>query len=579
MISSQKNNLAAARATTKRLRSAILAAGISASFVFAQHGAPQAAAAGNNAPNDFASEQFSDPWDYNNAEDIVIADDGPMRGVSNASISGGQLHGTMSGPGYISPLWGGYGGSLLQGREGGVNQVDTSRFTHLAFKLTSTAATEIPAGIFWYSCPDGRKNPIDMVLGNCEGGQPIFIKPGTHTYDIPLANSEALKPGGKAWSGKMSGIRLALSPSSPMTFDLDWISLAPQGATPDGNFGPLPEVIDPDVTGGADYATTVGDAWDMNEASDVLRADNATGGVSGGFFNGTNAGATPIAREDSSITMKVRKAINGNAFHRLTVGYTYSGPFRLQHEDGGGTMSRVIWRVAGTPSKSDGTDLQNSDDLVTYPNQPQFSIDLHADDPKTITDDAQAGPRIGWSNQSIEYFRFDPNEDTGNRKWKVDFVKLAADDAADKTFKIRWKDNAGGGGTADLYADTDRDGFNGTPIAQGIAVKDGENSFDWTPSAPGSYWVYAVHHRDGKVGRAYATGPVTIGKGGLPSDALGGCVGGVTSALNAKPDCGGDAPSPAQNALALKVAVKASKATKKPTTKPAKSVNVLTAKK
>lgn len=476
-------------------------------------------------PADFAAEAFSDPWDYSNAEDQVIADDGPMRSATNASISGGQLHFDMAQPGYFHPLWGGYPGSLPHGREGIAHPIDTNRFNRIAFRMNATA--EVPAGVRWYTCQE--------ISDSCQGGFNFFTKPGWNTYDFALApmNEANLTT---PWTGNVVSLRIALSPSTVTHFDVDWLQVYPSGAAVGEGLAPVPQIDEPSITGGADYATISrnGDAWDFSEAGDVHRIDNATGSLSGGVFSGTNAGP---AMNDPAIGMRLNQAFRGSDFHRVTVDYTYDGPFNLEDKSGGGTTARVIWRIAGTPLTTNGVDLQNSDDIVTYPNEKSFTVDLATPRSADITDPAQNGPRVGWAGQMIEMFRFDPNEDRGPRSFRIDRIKVADVAAGESSFDIAWHDNSyAPGTTADLFIDTDDRGFDGTQIAAGIAVQPGRNVFTWTPPAgtTGTWYVYVVHNRGGQVGRAYSGGPVRIGGVTTPAGySFGGIVGGPSSQVGA----------------------------------------------
>ena len=496
---------------------------LAASMIALAPARPAPAASG--ATSDYAAEAFSDPWDYSNPEDQVIADDGPTRSMTNAAISGGQLHFDMAGQGYFHPLWGGYPGALPIGREGAAHPIDASRFNTIAFRMNANA--EVPAGVRWYTCQE--------ISDACQGGFNFFTVPGWHTYMFPLQaiNEPALTA---PWSGNIVSLRIALSPGGQQHFDVDWVRVMPSGVEANDDFGPVPQVDQPDVTGGADYASTAraGDAWDFNEASDYLRADNVAGGVSGGQFVGQNAAP---ALNDPSVTMRLGPTFSGDQFHRVTVGYTYDGGFNLQDKVGGGMTARLIWRIAGTPLTKTGADLQNSDDIVTYPNAREFTVDLASNPASAVTDPDQNGPRVGWSGQMIEMLRIDPNEDRGARSWRLDYVKVADDDAGAKSFDIVWHDNAWKPGTkADLFVDNDDKGFDGTPIATGLDVSQGRNVYTWTPPAgtPGRWYVYAVHSHNGRTGRAYSTGPVRIG--GITDPAaytFGAMVGGPSSQAGA----------------------------------------------
>ena len=174
--------------------------------------------AAGGTPSDYAAEAFSDPWDYSNIEDQIIADDGPMRSATNATISGGQLHFDMAQPGYFHPLWGGYPGAITHGREGFARPIDAARYNRISFRMNATA--EVPAGIRWYTCQE--------ISDACQGGFNFFTKPGWNTYDFALApiNEANLTT---PWAGKIVSLRVALSPSSSTHFDVDWLQVSTSG--------------------------------------------------------------------------------------------------------------------------------------------------------------------------------------------------------------------------------------------------------------------------------------------------------------------------------------------------------------
>ncbi len=490
--------------TRRRLLPALVASSVClvAAALGSAPGRATAMGSGFSSPADYAAEAFSDPWDYANQEDQVIADDGPMRSATNARIDGGQLHFDMGQPGYFHPLWAGYPGSIIHDRDGAGKPIDASRYNRISFRMNASA--EVPAGIRWYTCAE--------ISDACQGGFNFFTKPGWQTYDFalaPISEANLTTP----WSGNIVSLRVALSPSAPTHFDLDWLQVYPAGAAVGEGVVPVPQIDEPSVDGGADYATIArnGDAWDFSEPTDIHRLDNVGGTVSGGVFAGRNGAP---ALNDPAIGLRLGAALKGTDFHVATVDYTYDGPFNLEDKAGGGTIARLIWRIAGTPLTKTGADLQNSDDIVTYPNQSSFSVDLATANPADITDPAQNGPRVGWAGQLIEMFRFDPNEDRGARSFRIDRVKLADIDAGATSFVVAWHDNAlAGSTTADIFIDTDAKGFDGTQIASGLPVVAGRNSFTWTPAAgtTGTWYVYVVHHRGGQTGRAYSGGPVRIG--------------------------------------------------------------------
>ncbi len=538
--SSQSTQTDRHRSCTNRLarRCAVactLLAGLSLSAVSGIASSPPAGAQAAGAPPDYAAETFGDPWDYNNPQDQIVLEGQQTVGLQNAQIGGGAFRFDVSGPSYFHFLWGGYPDSTPTNRDGALNPVDTSRFNRLVMKVTTSQYT--PAGIRWYSCEN---------IASCEGGTAVTLLEGTHVYDIPLGASTA---GSLNWGGRIISMRMLFAPYSATHVDVDWIRLTNGSGPVDEWTGPTPVIDDPDITGGTDYATLTrnGDAWDFSEATDYLRLDNAAGGISNGQLAATNAG--PVIN-DPGVTLKMPVAFKGDDFHRATVTFVNDGPFSLQDKVGGGSNARFMWRIAGTALRKDGLHNQVSRDLVIYPGQNSLTVDLKTNPSVDVVDPRHSGPKVGWAGQMIEMFRFDPNEDRGARSFRVDSVKLADDDAGETGFSIKLHDAIPGSGTTvSLYADTDRSGFDGTPIAEGVDLSSGSATLNWNPPAgtKGMFWIYAVATRSGATARTYATGPVRIGSAALGSYQFGPGVGGPFSQINV----GTPATVPAPNAMAL----------------------------
>ena len=175
-------------------------------------------AASGAAGHDYATDIFADPWDYSNGADLLL-DGGPAMSVASARISGGQALMRMTDNGYISPIWGGYGGPLFTGRDGAKpgNTLNSARYRTVSFQAYSDH--DVPAGLMWFNCPGGT------VANNCGGGLSFWLKAGWNTYEFtPGASVFAGWP--VSWGGSLNGLRLAVSPGSAgTTFAVDWFRL------------------------------------------------------------------------------------------------------------------------------------------------------------------------------------------------------------------------------------------------------------------------------------------------------------------------------------------------------------------
>lgn len=167
---------------------------------------------------DYATTVFHAPWNFADPRSpgLLLDDGGPAMGIEGAVLGQGTLDFSMRSPGYLSPLWGGYPGTLQQGADGvlAANQIDAGRFDAFAVRLYSSAAES--AGVFWFSCWGAD--------ASCEGGAGFEVSPGWHTYDIALVNAPAFRLP-RAWTGRIDGFRLALSPQRETTFRIDWMRL------------------------------------------------------------------------------------------------------------------------------------------------------------------------------------------------------------------------------------------------------------------------------------------------------------------------------------------------------------------
>jgi hypothetical protein len=495
------------------------------------------------AARDFATETWGDPWDFSNPEDLLL-DRGPTWALQDARIEQGLLRFSLSEPGYVSPLWGGYPGGLYLDREGGApgNRIDAARYTHLSLHAWSSQA--VPAGVMWWSCEG-----LDRA---CMGGQTFQLRKGWNTYNIALRNNGLGLP--QEWTGRMTGLRLAVSPASstdvavdfvrlyepaatreslrggtwdldadpadntvdapgwgqvrcPVTGDLCDLSFLPPGRYHvDGAWLELrrrarPVLLDPDLVGGRDYSAAT--PWTFASPDDVSDAANTEPLSFGTRLEGRNA---PPTVNDPHVWLRLRNGpVDSRRFTRFTIRSGYEGPFRLEDDEGGGSMGRVIWQHQGYEG------VQQTEDVVTYGGTRTVTVDLAA--PNVHETDNQAEWNWAWPVWPVVALRWDPNEDRGARRWWVERVALRADDEAATRFRVRWYDAGfAPGSTVTLYRDDDAAGFDGTPISGRLSQRAGANAYDWdvTGVPRGRWWVYAVVEGPGGTGRSYSGGPVDV---------------------------------------------------------------------
>lgn len=539
------------------------------------------------AAPDYAGEVLSDSWDFSNAEDFNTIDNVSSGGTSNMSISGGTLSLDASAGGWLTIAGAQVTGALPMDRDLSLYPIDPSRYNHISFQMFSSV--EAPAGVFWYNCPTlfpecqggfpflakAGWNTYELPIapgfagaplpwaGNITGlriipistsaarvsfdwirlhqaGSPVTLTVPSSTSgtlnvywdaDRDMANNTGSNP---AWG-------LVTSISSPSTSNS--VSF-PADAFPQGNYSfyatqggsnsgysaeltidgaPQPLVINPDRKGGADYATVIrGDAWDFAQATDVAALHNVYGTANGNTFDGATYGP---GANDPMLWMKLGAPIDGSRFHRLTFRAGFDGPFGLADAPGGGMNARVIWSNAGAPHA-----WQDSDDIIVYPGWKEYTLEL-ATDPPTAVNEPNRPFNMGWAGQMITDFRWDPHEDPGGRAFSIDEIRLAEDDKGIGNYAIEFQDNNWEAGTtADIYVDSDSNGFNGTKIASNVGVGPGVNTYNWSGTSfpPGKYWVYIVMNDGTGSDGSYSTGPVQMSP--TETDVYPGFMGGGTVA-------------------------------------------------
>jgi hypothetical protein len=452
---------------------------------------------------DFATDVFGDPWDFSNSSDLHL-DPGPTKGLTNATIAGGMLQFTAKRGtrGYFSPLWGGYPGSFLMGRDGGLAQNMLDAGTYKVLRMRAFSSGRLSAALFWFTCFQKKSS--------CEGGMPLSLAPGWNDIVMPIANNPLLLRSGKAWSGKLTDLRVAFNASSTVQVKVDNIYVTPDATTPIVQ-RPLPVVTSPSAAGCGDYATSVlGHPW-LTKRSDFKITSAKLKSFRPGRLVAVNAKTGPKQpKNDPHVTFKLASSgINGNVWHRLTVVESYKGPFNLGSAAGGGTMARVMWK---TPAHSQNS---QTNDLVTYSGTQTITLDLNTD-PRILTDPAGgAGQRYTFKNGKVTLLRWDPNEDRGSRVWTLQSVTLAQDCATTSTFNVTWNDMAfAAGTTAQIQALNPSTGQAVNLTGQIPEAASNNVSVDVTPLKQfgKQSWTIQIVATDasGHSGTGLATGPLVV---------------------------------------------------------------------
>lgn len=503
----------------------------------------------NEAP-DFASTAFADSWDFGQAGDLPVANNLTTKGFSNVRTQGGLWKGTAAPQANIRLLqsW----NSLPQGRDGEASPIDADRFTHISIRMRMTGFPNAWGEVSWYDC--GR------LVQSCRGAQGFRVLEGWHTYDFALQRDPAR--GAVDWEGEIRG--LVVTPTARGgNIELDWIRVyeptnapitvtardqnpnarliwdrdrhqwnntpasggwgvisdgrGPATWNPDAMFPgryfvyserggtrslvntvtinkrPRVRVLQPDAVGGVDYATSVrGDAWDMSQPGDISLQRNMTSVFRNGQLIGTNA--APVRSDNGfRLTIPADKPIDGSRFTNFSARVYYEGDFSLAGTPGGGMNARLVWRT------TDGQ-VRVSDDIVVLPGWQTITLDLDDIAPSRLIEGGAASS--AWDGKQIELLRFDPHEDSGTRRFFVDWVKVSENDRpVNNRFRIAFRDlGFEAGSVAKVYLDRNGDGVGDRQIAW-RTVKAGHNVFTWNVPAGlrgTGEWYVTVEVRDPK---------------------------------------------------------------------------------
>ncbi len=169
--------------------------------------------------------------------------------------------------------------------------------------------------------------------------------------------------------------------------------------------------------------------------------------------------------------------------------------------------ARLVWRT------TNGV-VRISEDIVVSPGWNTISIDLND---FTAAELLEVDSAIAWQGQDIELFRFDPHEDSGSRRFFVDWIKLAEDDKpTDGRYTIEFRDRTWDAGSrAEILVSRTPDGANPQSVGTMASINGKKNRFRWT--VPGNLvgtgeWYVVVEVTDprGNVGTNVSRGSLTL---------------------------------------------------------------------
>jgi hypothetical protein len=271
------------------------------------------------------------------------------------------------------------------------------------------------------------------------------------------------------------------------------------------NNPPSIQVVNPSITSGDDYATTVlGNAWDMSSSADIQLTglDHFTNlSFSGGQLNATNTTNDPIVTLLYNTNNSV--PIDTSRFRYLTFRLQVDGAFDTE----AGSVARVIW------SSQVSAPAVTSKSMIVFPGMNTYTIDLASLSTAPDGGLEPGGSSEPWTASAKRYLRIDPHEFPTARSFHIDDVKLTAKPMGTASFSIQFAatDADADATTVSLYYDTDTNPSNGkTLIASSIPATAGQFVWNTADGPRGEYYIYAEASDGIQVMGRYSTVPLQL---------------------------------------------------------------------
>jgi hypothetical protein len=200
------------------------------------------------------------------------------------------------------------------------------------------------------------------------------------------------------------------------------------------NQTPIAEFLSPSPTSGEDYATSIGNSWDMNNQSNVTLAECLTYSINNGFLfldtpsveSQPELRCRPGGGYDPVFYLNTSVPIDTNQNRYLSFRMYVEGPWQNVP---GGMIARWVWQIQGTSGNPGARCILASYGIPYDVGWHTYSIDLW-DTINGLTEahagECRAGP-LTWLNSSPALeIRFDPNENEmgANLHQEIDWIKL-----------------------------------------------------------------------------------------------------------------------------------------------------------
>jgi hypothetical protein len=301
------------------------------------------------------------------------------------------------------------------------------------------------------------------------------------------------------------------------------------------NGKPTLEFTSPSITSGKEYSRDErGDAWDMNEVTDVTNLflpDSSPTPLewkgftdwsfSGGKFFAKTLGPGMAEYIDTQLHLNVpsNKPID-TSFYRYVCHRMQIDSSALPRNGSAAELDAAGWvvRVVYVQNGASGTHGYTRPHFVyerssTYPDHDHgfitYCVDMWADD---VTEDGVKWREVPY----VTTLRFDPMESSYPTNFAVDSVALYAENEVHSGagYEITWNlsDPEQENVNVSLYYDNDQQGFNGTLITTLSGQSSGAGSFIWEPTGvtAGSYFFYAVVSDGTNEAKYYSPVPLNV---------------------------------------------------------------------
>ncbi len=283
------------------------------------------------------------------------------------------------------------------------------------------------------------------------------------------------------------------------------------------NGKPYTKFVSPSRMSGPEYARDVrGDAWDMNQSTDVENFTDANGNLNppvmhgiqafnftNGYLNATTLNDPVGGTTDTQVHFRTAQGRPvDTTYYRWFCAKMQVNPNRLPRDGNStglydaGWVARFMWERKSQRGTTFGSTVDH--ELVersqSYPDYANGFVTYCFD----LNDPTGHFTGSRWGTSPVDVIRFDPLEAKPATDFTIDSAGLYAEntDTLDRTYDITLdlKDPENDGLTVQLYYDTNKSGDDGTLIGTYTNQLTGQRTYRWnTTNVPrGDYYIYAV---------------------------------------------------------------------------------------